>query len=406
MFKNSYSDNSSQNIATDGVAVRKSPLNVPAQLKQRILAGEDPFGIWVSHLNREDLGGDKKTFKFSDEIYAEDVIAFCRFHKTHPAHLIPLDSDPRLSLPASILEASILIAKSRDATYSQEDRDLANTAINFEHLRIKKFLSGLSSGKIRTSESTKSLVALFEESRDSPPVLKEARKQYLKDEMGRNLSANWQEESLPIDMSNILGASAEETARVAKLKKAGEKGKLDTCYRTFEQAVWLNIGDSMLPEEILFAVEGELDALGTDSRAATIEQIENILCQINPLVRKYGDLARQKFALHFGMSTNKACRNVEMVDFADRLALYPIAVNMAQYFAQEAKWEKAKKNERKRVSAWENQVEYASVLLAKSEDYKEGTFFSKFMNNMLRISATLSLMNRSYPMLIRPTEPK
>ena len=124
----------------------------PENLKDRLLAGEHPLEIWAEHegLNLGDLAHSFH-MPYQDAVREQrnpvepfcnirgfQILNFCRRIGVHPAHLVPLDDNPQLSLPRCILEANIMVAQ--DKAEKPRNQKLAEQAIACELKRYSRFL--------------------------------------------------------------------------------------------------------------------------------------------------------------------------------------------------------------------------------------------------------------------------
>ena len=162
MFARSYIDEHTENSPLTSTLVEgrmsvslKEAINTPIGLKRRILQGEDPLTIWFEaenidlyskfalktgiHLDSAHLERRKQIMPLSKDMTPPDIYGFCKSIGVHPVHLVPLDSDPRLSLPIQLLHLLIEMSKRTDKFDAEQVR-LAKLGIAFEHKRINKFL--------------------------------------------------------------------------------------------------------------------------------------------------------------------------------------------------------------------------------------------------------------------------
>lgn len=143
--------------------IRVTPKNPPPALKQRLKAGRDVIAIWFQHSNAalfKDLDewddikiinretGTPTFLPKIEDMSTHQILAFCKSIDVHPAHLVPLDRDYKLSLPTSLLELLVEMAYPEESGRDVDlyDTYLAKAAIAFEckrirdHLRLEKIL--------------------------------------------------------------------------------------------------------------------------------------------------------------------------------------------------------------------------------------------------------------------------
>ena len=134
--------------------VESEAFQSPPLLKERIIQGYSPLGLWLSREEQSlydpqiagklDLSHDEFNRELNNshgEFYplsGEDVLDYCETIGVHPAHLVPFDTDPRLSLPFNILQANLLILG--NSAFSREEKKLSSVAIECEKERFKFFL--------------------------------------------------------------------------------------------------------------------------------------------------------------------------------------------------------------------------------------------------------------------------
>ena len=114
-----YAESTSCEVRKGWVEVRTNPQSPPPLLKQRLIDGEDVISIWFKHTHAkrfqdlDDRRGikilapkekDKTFIPRIDEMSSQEILEFCKSIDVHPAHLVPFDDDPRLSLPTPLIE--------------------------------------------------------------------------------------------------------------------------------------------------------------------------------------------------------------------------------------------------------------------------------------------------------------
>lgn len=129
--------------------------NVPHNLKNKIIyGGYHPLMAWLASEEGDvwndrfeaklGLSADEYQRHFLDadgafgRLNPQNILMYCETIGVHPAHLMPFDNDPRLSLPANLLLANALILKDRN--YTAEDKGLAQRAIQTEKERFARFV--------------------------------------------------------------------------------------------------------------------------------------------------------------------------------------------------------------------------------------------------------------------------
>jgi hypothetical protein len=197
MFKKSILEGAQQNppkvgsIVFNGYAeVRTSPKSLPPFLIQRLRMGKDVISIWFHHAHTElfrqldkyrdvkiisDKSGPKDFLPKIDEMTPRQIIEFCRSIEVHPAHLVPFNSDMRLSLPTRLLEVLIDIAEGKTPKegggfdiYDQDDIYLAKAAIAFECKRIQQYMKDEKRLVLEGKESAITLSGVFKDVLDDP----------------------------------------------------------------------------------------------------------------------------------------------------------------------------------------------------------------------------------------------
>lgn len=141
--------------SVSGYQIEDEAFNSPLNLKQLIIAGHSPLGLWLSR-EEQSLYDPQIAEKFDlspsefqreadhaeDQfltLSAEKLLDYCQSIGVHPAHLVPFDDDPRLSLPANILEANILILGNKRS--SKDEQYLSLAALAVERKRYTRLLN-------------------------------------------------------------------------------------------------------------------------------------------------------------------------------------------------------------------------------------------------------------------------
>jgi hypothetical protein len=170
--------------------VRISPKSLPPFLTQRLRKGKDVISIWFQHTNSElfqqldEYRGIKIILKKSrpkdflpkiEEMTPREILSFCRSIEVHPAHLVPFNSDVRLSLPMRLLETLIGMAEGKTPKegggfeiYDQNDVYLAKAAIAFECKRIQQYMKDEKRLGLEGKKNALTLSAVFKDVLDDP----------------------------------------------------------------------------------------------------------------------------------------------------------------------------------------------------------------------------------------------
>jgi len=137
------------------VTVRAEPKSVPHNLKRRLLKGEDVIAIWFEHAHSEHFKAWDECFDIKmvspksngksmvgsiDDMTPTEILEFCKSIGVHPAHLVPFDNYPNLSLPTPLLEllVQMMFDDRPDGSAVDDDKHLAKVAITYEDRRIRK----------------------------------------------------------------------------------------------------------------------------------------------------------------------------------------------------------------------------------------------------------------------------
>jgi hypothetical protein len=155
----------------------REALRAPEGLHHTIVFGEHPITSWLYHeeLSPFDPKLSEK-FKMAERDFirvqseedqflrlgADNLLAYCEKISVHPAHLVPLNDDPRLSLPRVILDANIRIIK--DDSFSKAEKALAHAALVVENARYHKLMNDK---KFQTTENIGSLVEMFRQAKEN-----------------------------------------------------------------------------------------------------------------------------------------------------------------------------------------------------------------------------------------------
>lgn len=127
----------------------------PHRLEDRIIhSGHGVIGSWIFH---EEAGAHDaeiaQKFGLSESVYkttrdhpdepflfltSDHLLFYCKSIGVHPAHLVPFDDDPRLSLPAVVLEANLDILS--DPMSSPAEHMLAEQAVISEMERYVRMM--------------------------------------------------------------------------------------------------------------------------------------------------------------------------------------------------------------------------------------------------------------------------
>lgn len=149
--------------------------SIPDRLAEKILRSEgDQIGVWMSHVSdghyfdpalHEKFGLSEKDYIAHRDhpdgpfmyLPAAALLTFCQSIGIHPAQMVPLMDDPRLSLHPTILQA--LIDLYTDDYSSDNDITLSCAAINCELRRFERGLSQRDARRVAAAQRAASVVS-------------------------------------------------------------------------------------------------------------------------------------------------------------------------------------------------------------------------------------------------------
>jgi|GEM_PF-3691936 len=380
------------------VRVRKSASHTPHNLKERIESGEDIVSIWFDFENASLLDGLTKNIGFSiapikdekrkyslpstHQMTADDIFDFCKFLSVHPAHLVPFNADPRLSLPLPLLELLIQISKG-ERSQSDESISLAKVAISFESKRINVLLSNIpKKGASPQSDDydfegltkvfndvlgdPKELKRLVRESEGVHAVLKgKAYVHYPLATRVRNVALS------SVLQSELIQSKNSESNRAHLLQFAFD------AVRSEYQCVWKSRKISDM--DLLLFIADVKDALldnDIEPRAATMENIAKVISQLD-LSHTQLEMSYSYYKIRFGTQHSLQKSSQELLNH--------LVENIALYFQYEDKLSSAKRKTHRASDKFESEENRINSLFVNPA-FKDGTLLHRLMDSYVVIA--------------------
>lgn len=341
MFKQSMPSGWVAQSAADNIA--KFPKTVPTFLKKRLVDGEDVISIWFRHhhfdnfKNLDEWLGIKVTAASEsrqnllppiEEMSSKEILEFCKSIDVHPAHLIPLDNDPRLVLPQPLLETLLDLAygKSIQGEAFAYDIKLAKLAIDYDVRRRQRYWDE-EKQCFRKDSWQSDLKTAFES-----VLLSEAGLFRLSEE-NELMSQNFNGLSVPdyplvMRVRNtafrLSGLEMKFLRERVERKNKILEGRLSSVHTEFAKAVLPDCDDEMVSRYFVADVKDALSDANLDSRDATVDEIVSVvlnLQQENSLFIKAFDYMAEKMPGKFSKES----------------FLIPVAESLWSYFQAEGK---------------------------------------------------------------------
>lgn len=372
-------------INGEAVTVRSTAINSPARLGLRIAEGDDVIAIWFGWENRgvsiaEQIGHLLPI----EQLSKEDVLGFCQAIQVHPAHLVPLKSQPEFSLPAPLLELLIDMSKGR-VPCSAEDINLAKIAVSMEAKRINSFLATQSSTEKETGRPD-TLTKIFSTVLGNPILMGRLVQEF--SVVHERHAADY---PMAMRVRNVAYTAIRDTRKDLGHAQKRQERHLDLLLNDIEEDYGRLLSrDRVSNEELLFIadIKDELFEKSIDSGEATVDDILAILSKIDladsPLEASY-----QYYNAVFGSAfLIEATSHQFLAELAEDIAHYLKVENKLAIFKQK----------------YAGHMDTVPLIedvknLFEDERFKQGTLFRRLMDNRV-ILAMAYHQNQSNPSVI------
>jgi hypothetical protein len=390
------------NIPIDGVSigVRSMATDTPNRLGLRIAEGEDIIAIWFDWEHQANLQSISQRLGYHlpstagitgtnllpsiHDMTPQEILDFCKAIKVHPAHLIPLKSEPEYSLPTPLLEALIEIKKGR-GKYSTEDIHLAKAGIAVEKNRIHRFLYDQSRSASENKPSVISalkLAKVFSDVLDSPRLMEKLVREFAV------VSDVREKYPLAMCVRNVAFSGLTDTylALIKSLTRADSM--LDEAVAAVEKEFSPIFDPSSTNDKVVSFINDIKDGLhehGIAPLAATYENVAGIIRGFDmtdsPLEKSFHALNGQ-FGCHYSM------------DDATQGLINDLAENIVVYFATEVKVPEMKREYSKAILKLPLCEDIGAVF--EQTGFQKGTLFRCLMDNSV-IIALDAQASRAHP---------